>query len=105
FLISSLYDEEIETTQVALGSVFPVLICSGIMWPLEGMPPVMRFVSNFTPLTQTVEAIRCIAGRSWSLTHFKVWFGFVNASSWSLGFFIIAAIIFALRKRNFLFSI
>ncbi|CAF4939196.1 unnamed protein product, partial [Rotaria sp. Silwood2] len=76
-----------------------------IMWPLEGMPPVMRFVSNFTPLTQTVEAIRCIAGRSWSLTHFKVWFGFVNASSWSLGFFIIAAIIFALRKRNFLFSI
>ncbi|CAF3076061.1 unnamed protein product, partial [Rotaria sp. Silwood2] len=64
FLISSLYDEEIETTQVALGSVFPVLICSGIMWPLEGMPPVMRFVSNFTPLTQTVEAIRCIAGRS-----------------------------------------
>ncbi|CAF5063742.1 unnamed protein product [Rotaria sp. Silwood1] len=68
------------------------------MWPLEGMPSLMRYISNFTPLTHTVEAMRCIAARSRSLTHFKVWFGFVNASSWSLGFFIIAAIIFALRK-------
>ncbi|CAF1059337.1 unnamed protein product [Rotaria sp. Silwood1] len=98
FLISSLCDEEMEAMQVALGSVFPVLICSGIIWPLEGMPSIMRFISNFTPLTHTVEAMRCIAARSWSLTHFKVWLGFVNASSWSLGFFIIAAIIFALRK-------
>ncbi|CAF4035754.1 unnamed protein product, partial [Rotaria sordida] len=95
FLISSLCDDEMEAMQVALGSVFPVLICSGIIWPLEGMPPVMRFISNLTPLTHTVEAMRCIAARSWSFTHFKVWFGFVNASSWSLGFFIIAAIIFA----------
>ncbi|CAF3709874.1 unnamed protein product [Rotaria sp. Silwood1] len=97
-LISSMCDEEMEVMQVALGSIFPVLICSGIMWPLEGMPSVMRYISNFTPLTHTVEAMRCIAARSWSLTHFKVWFGFVNASSWSLGFFIIPAIIFALRK-------
>ncbi|CAF5023533.1 unnamed protein product, partial [Rotaria sp. Silwood1] len=97
-LISSMCDEEMEAMQVALGSIFPVLICSGIMWPLEGMPSLMRFISNFTPLTHTVEAMRCIATRSWSFTHFKVWFGFVNASSWSLGFFIIAAIIFALRK-------
>ncbi|CAF5063957.1 unnamed protein product [Rotaria sp. Silwood1] len=97
-LISSMCDEEMEVMQVALGSIFPVLICSGIMWPLEGMPSLMRYISNFTPLTHTVEAMRCIAARSRSLTHFKVWFGFVNASSWSLGFFIIAAIIFALRK-------
>ncbi|CAF3240969.1 unnamed protein product [Rotaria sp. Silwood2] len=97
-LISSLCEQEIQVMQVALGSVFPILLSSGIIWPLEGMPSVMLFLSNFTPLTHPVEAMRCIAARGWSFMHFKVWFGFVNASAWSLGFFVIAAIIFALKK-------
>ncbi|CAF2587733.1 unnamed protein product [Rotaria sp. Silwood2] len=92
-LISSVCEQEIEVMEVALGSVFPILLSSGIIWPLEGMPSAMRFLSNFTPLTHSVEAMRC-----WSFGYFKVWFGFVNAGAWSLGFFVIAAILFALRK-------
>ncbi|CAF1123969.1 unnamed protein product [Rotaria sp. Silwood1] len=97
-LISSVCEQEIEVMEVALGSVFPILLSSGVIWPLEGMPSVMRFLSNFTPLTHSVEAMRCIAARSWSFGYFKVWFGFANAGAWSLGFFVIAAILFALRK-------
>ncbi|CAF1454547.1 unnamed protein product [Rotaria sordida] len=97
-LISSLCEQETEVMQVALGSVFPVFLVSGVIWPLEGMSPAMRFLSNFSPLTHPIEAMRCIAARGWSIFYFKVWFGFVNASAWSVGFFIIAAILFALRK-------
>ncbi|CAF3580506.1 unnamed protein product [Rotaria sp. Silwood1] len=63
-LISSVCEQEIEVMEVALGSVFPILLSSGVIWPLEGMPSVMRFLSNFTPLTHSVEAMRCIAARS-----------------------------------------
>lgn len=34
-----------------------------MIWPAEGMPPIMRFLSNFTPLTHVVEAMRCIVSR------------------------------------------
>ncbi|CAF0811762.1 unnamed protein product [Rotaria sordida] len=97
-LISSVCEQEIEVMEVALGSVFPILLSSGIIWPLEGMPSIMRFLSNFTPLTHSVEAMRCIASRNWTFGYFKVWFGFANAGAWSLGFFVLAAILFALRK-------
>jgi ABC-type polysaccharide/polyol phosphate export permease len=40
-----------------------IIICLGVIWPAEGMPPIMRFLSNFTPLTHVVEAMRCIVSR------------------------------------------
>jgi len=97
-LISAMCEQEVEVMEVALGSVFPILLSSGVIWPAEGMPPVMRFLSNFTPLTHVVEAMRCIVSRAWTLVYFKVWFGFVISGAWTCGFFILAAILFALRK-------
>ncbi|CAF1453106.1 unnamed protein product [Adineta steineri] len=76
-LISAMCEQEVEVMEVALGSVFPILLSSGVIWPAEGMPPIMRFLSNFTPLTHVVEAMRCIVSRAWTLVYFKVWFGFV----------------------------
>jgi hypothetical protein len=88
-LISSICEEEVQVMEVALGSVFPVLLSSGqlgcrlnmifvafinmlneylgVLWPLEGMPPVMRLISNFTPLTHTIQAMRCIVSRGETL--------------------------------------
>ncbi|CAF1279196.1 unnamed protein product, partial [Didymodactylos carnosus] len=97
-LISAICEQEVEVMEVALGSVFPILLSSGVIWPLEGMPHIMRVLSNFTPLTHTVEAMRCIVSKAWTIVDFKVWFGFVVATSWTTGFFIIAAVLFALRK-------
>ncbi|CAF1626056.1 unnamed protein product [Adineta ricciae] len=97
-LISAMCEQEVEVMEVALGSVFPILLSSGVIWPAEGMPPIMRFLSNFTPLTHVVEAMRCIVSRAWTLVYFKVWFGFVISGAWTCGFFALAAILFALRK-------
>lgn len=62
-IIAALCEEEVEVMELALGSVFPILLSSGVIWPAEGMPPIMRLLSNFTPLTHTVEAMRCIVSR------------------------------------------
>lgn len=85
----------------------------GVIWPLEGMPTIMLWFSKFTPVTHTIEAMRCVVSRGewrfspaktkksslgWTLMYYKVWFGFVISATWSIGFFTIAAFLFAIRR-------
>ena len=39
------------------------LICIGVMWPLEGMPTILRYFSYTLPVTYPAEAMRAIMGR------------------------------------------
>ena len=41
-LVSALCDNEQDAIQLALGSFYPNLLLSGIIWPLEGMPMYLR---------------------------------------------------------------
>ena len=43
-VISALCDNEQDAIQLALGSFYPNLLLSGIIWPLEGMPSELRQV-------------------------------------------------------------
>lgn len=42
FLISAVCELERNAIQLALGSFYPTLLLSGVIWPLEGMPDVLR---------------------------------------------------------------
>ena len=37
--------------QLSIGSFYPNLLLSGILWPLEGMPPALQYVAKFLPNT------------------------------------------------------
>eukprot|EP00092_Neocalanus_flemingeri_P090968 GFUD01115269.1.p1 GENE.GFUD01115269.1~~GFUD01115269.1.p1 ORF type:complete len:186 (-),score=24.59 GFUD01115269.1:39-596(-) len=41
-LVSALCDNEQDAIQLSLGSFYPNLLLSGIIWPLEGMPDYLR---------------------------------------------------------------
>ena len=45
-LVSALCDNEQDAIQLALGSFYPNLLLSGIIWPLEGMPDYLRLVKT-----------------------------------------------------------
>ena len=45
-LVSALCDNEQDAIQLALGSFYPNLLLSGIIWPLEGMPQYLRYWSG-----------------------------------------------------------
>ena len=62
-LISAIVRDENEAMEAAVGSVFPAMLLSGIIWPVEGMPAWVKFLSNFSPLTHNAEAIRSVASR------------------------------------------
>ena len=37
--------------QLSIGSFYPNLLLSGILWPLEGMPAALQYVAKFLPNT------------------------------------------------------
>ena len=62
-LISAFSKDEKDAVDIAIGSIFPSLLISGIIWPIEGMAGWVKVLSNFSPLTHTAEAMRCVFSR------------------------------------------
>ncbi|GAB6022337.1 hypothetical protein CHUAL_006458 [Chamberlinius hualienensis] len=97
-LISSFCDEENSAIMFALGSFYPSLLLSGIIWPIESMPSYLRYISYVVPQTYATEALRALLSRGWDITYMVVWRGFVSTIGWFFVFFILSAVIFRLRR-------
>ena len=84
-IISSVCKTQQDATQIALGIFYPNMILSGnntpqdrpysgisysgILWPLEAMPVVLRYVAYVLPQTLACEAMRSVLMRGWGLDH------------------------------------
>ena len=75
FLISSLCDSQAVAMQLSIGSFYPCLLLSGILWPLEGMPGWLQVISMFLPNTMACQAMRDIMLRGWDIFHQEVYLG------------------------------
>lgn len=82
FLLSTLFNEQTTAMQCAIGSFYPMLMLSGILWPLEGMPLVMQKIAWFLPCTAACQGMRDIMARGWSIARLSVYMGIVASSSW-----------------------
>lgn len=71
-------------------------LCIGIMWPIEGMHPLMKKVTIFMPLTLSVDAFRSMSLRNWNLSHPKVYQGFISILLW-----IFAAVLITILSLKF----
>jgi len=57
-LAALFYDQE-TVLQLTIGSFYPILLMSGIIWPIEAQPFwLSKYVSNLLPLTYATEAFR-----------------------------------------------
>ncbi|CAG2100651.1 unnamed protein product [Medioppia subpectinata] len=77
-VISSVCNEENSAIMASLGSFYSYFLISGVIWPLEGMPPVIRNISYFLPQTLSIIALRNVMLKGWSLTYQYVYLGFVS---------------------------
>jgi ABC-type multidrug transport system permease subunit len=48
---------------MALGSFYPDVLLSGILWPIEGMPIFLRKIVYFLPQTFAIDSLRCVLSR------------------------------------------
>jgi len=65
FLLSSFAKNEFQALQFIPLILFPSILLSGVFWPIEAVPELLRPVSYFIPLTYAVEGCRSTMIRGW----------------------------------------
>ncbi|KAG5679693.1 hypothetical protein PVAND_009246 [Polypedilum vanderplanki] len=98
FVISCAVDNERSATYMALGSFLPLILLCGIIWPIEGMHPLLKAPALFLPLTKSTESLRSILQRGWSINNPNVYFGFISTGIWILIFLTISILLLKFKK-------
>ncbi|KAJ9590920.1 hypothetical protein L9F63_016018, partial [Diploptera punctata] len=89
FVISAICELERNAIQLALGSV---------IWPIEGMPCVLRYISLGLPLTMATSALRSILSRGWSIVEPDVYYGYISTLIWIFLFLTISLVVLRFKK-------
>ncbi|KAL4229119.1 hypothetical protein ACF0H5_012158 [Mactra antiquata] len=97
-LYSAICNDENSAIQLALGSYFPLLLISGILWPIEAMPVWLRYIGYASPMTYACEAMRCILARGLDITFIAVWRGYLVSSAWCVFIVILGGIILRIKE-------
>lgn len=63
--LASIFCGEETVIQVTLASFYPILLMSGIIWPIEAQPIwLSNYISKFLPLTYATDSFRAILEKS-----------------------------------------
>ncbi|KAI9553796.1 ABC protein [Daphnia sinensis] len=98
-LVSVVCDEETSAIQITLGSNYTNLLLAGMLWPMEAMPTYLRYLSNLTPQTYAIQALRNILGRGWGIERREVYMGIVTSLCWIFGLLCLSLIVVRVRKH------
>lgn len=68
-LISTLTNSQLAAMMISgMGLMIPVMLLSGMIFPVENMPPFLRFISNFVPARWYIDAVKTIMIKGLSIT-------------------------------------
>lgn len=68
-LISTLTNSQLAAMMISgMGLMIPVMLLSGMIFPVENMPPLLRFISNFVPARWYIDAVKTIMIKGLSIT-------------------------------------
>jgi len=99
FLLSTVFSQQTTAMQCAIGSFYPILLLSGILWPVEGMPVVLQKISWYLPCTAACQAMRDIMARGWDISNSSVPIGIGATSAWIVIFMFASWIAMKIRTR------
>ncbi|XP_076759028.1 ABC transporter G family member 20 [Xylocopa sonorina] len=97
-LISVLFTSHTLVNYVSVGSFYPLILLCGMIWPIEGMPPVLRWFSMIMPVTLPGISMRGILIKGASLAEPEVYTGFLVMLGWIAIF--ISVCLFQLRTKG-----
>ncbi|CAL8108024.1 unnamed protein product [Orchesella dallaii] len=94
FIYGLLLSNHLEATIVILGTYVPVLMMSGIMWPIESISlEWVRTIQWCLPASLPAKAFREISHRGYDFTDERVYLGFISLAVWIIVAFLIFLII------------
>lgn len=98
FVIACFCDNERTATYVAMGSFLPIVMLCGIIWPIEGIHPVLKYISFLLPLTKSTESMRSMLIRGWSISEPTIYYGFISTLVWIIIFMSISILLLKFKK-------
>ncbi|CAK9808492.1 ABC transporter G family member 23 [Anthophora quadrimaculata] len=98
FVIAIVCENERSATYLAMGSFLPIVMLCGIIWPIEGMHYILRYISYVLPLTKSTESMRAILARGWSITNPTVYNGFISTLVWISVFMTLSILLIKFKK-------
>ncbi|ODM94941.1 ABC transporter G family member 20 [Orchesella cincta] len=91
-----LLDSHLTASIVVLGTYIPILMISGVLWPIESMPTWTRPILWLLPPSFSSRAFRDSCHRGIEFTSHRVYLGFVSLSTW----FVVSTIVFLLATKR-----
>ncbi|XP_076266668.1 ABC transporter G family member 23-like [Rhynchophorus ferrugineus] len=79
------------------GGYLPMTMICGVIWPIEGMPPVLRIIAVILPCTKSIQSFRNVMKKGWSLWNTDVLDGIGVNLLW---IFVFAIMSIWFIKRN-----
>ncbi|MEN2999812.1 MAG: ABC transporter permease [Acidilobaceae archaeon] len=95
-LLSGLVRNEAQAPQVMPIVTLPSILLSGVFWPIEAIPELVRPLSYLVPPTYAIEAIRAIVIKGWGIG--EVWRELSVLALFALAFMLMS--VMALRRRD-----
>lgn len=89
-VISAVVAGEQDAMQLAIGSVLPMLMVSGVIWPSQAMPQFLYWIGRILPMSNAAEAMRSIMSRGFGLDNPLVYIGFLTGLGWVTVLFFLA---------------
>ena len=83
FFLSTVCNTSMDAMKMSIGSCFPLMLLSGIIWPLAAMPHSwLRTAVWFLPHTAAVQGMRDIMLRGWGVQASSVVQGMLISGGW-----------------------
>lgn len=98
FVIACICENERSATYVAMGSFLPIVMLCGIIWPIEGMHYILRYISYVLPLTKSTESMRSMLARGWPIDNPSVYSGFISTLLWICAFMTLSILLLKFKK-------
>lgn len=98
FLVSVSCSSVTASNFVSMGSFYPILIFSGLLWPIEGMPGILKRIAVGMPTTLSTLSMRNIMEKGWTLTHTYVYEGYLISILWIFIFSSLSILVVRIRK-------
>ncbi|XP_011055070.1 PREDICTED: ABC transporter G family member 20-like isoform X2 [Acromyrmex echinatior] len=98
FVISIMWKDYIMANFTSIGSFVVLIFCSGCIWPIEGMPKELRWISYILPTTLPSISMRGIIYKGYSVFEQQVYIGFIIVVGWILFYFIVTIV--SLRRKT-----
>ncbi|GAB6022187.1 hypothetical protein CHUAL_006322 [Chamberlinius hualienensis] len=96
-LVSILTDYVVTAVITCIAVFFIGIMLQGVMWPLEGVPYIIRYLSMGMPSTLPVQSMRDIINRGWGIGYVSVKLGILLSIVWSVVLLSVCVVTFHLK--------